>query len=125
MFSNTLAAASALTAKSSPDERSQCVIALKWLQKNWPLAELAESAISGLDSDAVKDAVAKETNRIEKSMEESMQASLTIVRKQIKVCTKLLVGLDVTAEAEFRKQIGGSHRKLLRHYRSWRRSLTQ
>ena len=79
---------------------------------NWPLAEHKESAASGLDSNDVKDAVANEADRIEKSMEESMQASLTNVRKQIKACTKLLAGLDVEEEAGFRAKMTGSAAKL-------------
>ena len=50
---STFAATLALTEKSSPDERSQCVVALKWLLTNWPLAEHKESAASGLDSNDV------------------------------------------------------------------------
>ena len=72
-FLNTLAAASALTPKSSPDERSQCVTGLKWLLKNWPLAELTESQMSGLDSQDLKDFVANATRGIEKSMDQYMR----------------------------------------------------
>jgi len=68
--------------------------------------------VSGLDSNDVKDAVAKETDRIGKSMEESMQASLTSVRKQLKECAKLLKGLDVAKETELRKAMVGLANKL-------------
>ena len=109
---STFAATLALTEMSSPDERSQCVVALKWLLTNWPLAEHKESAASGLDSNDVKDAIANEADRIEKTLEGSMQTSLTTVKKHIKACTKLLAGLDVEEEAEFRAKMIGSASKL-------------
>ena len=108
----TFASTLALTAKSSPDERSQCVVALKWLVTNWPLAEHKESAASGLDSNDVKQAIANEADRIEKTLEGSMQSSLTNVKKHIKACTKLLTGLDVEDEAGFRAKMIGSAAKL-------------
>ena len=85
---------------------------MKWLQTHWPLAEMKESVASGLDSNDAKEAVAKEVGRIEKGMEESMQASLTNLRKQVKNCTKLLAGLDVNKEAEFRKSMAGLASKI-------------
>ena len=119
---NTFAATLALTAKSSPDERSQCLAALKWLLRNWPLAVPSESeAINVLGnllsaykvaSDDVKEAVAKEADRIGNSMAESMNSSLTNVKKQIKVCTRLLKDLDVEQETEFRKLMTVSAPKL-------------
>lgn len=111
-FLKTFAATLALTAKSSPDERSQCVAALKWLQTHWPLADHKESAASGLNSNDVKDAVANEAVRLQKSMEESMKTTLSTVQKHIKACTKLLGGLDIDEEAGFRKQMAGSAAKL-------------
>jgi hypothetical protein len=111
-FLNTFAETLTLTPKSSPDERSRCVAALKWLQTNWPLAEHNESAAAGLDSKDVQDAVAKEADRIEKSMEGAMQTSLTTVKKHIKGCAKLLYGVDVEKEAAFRKHMVASAPKL-------------
>ena len=109
---NAFAATLALTAKSSPDERSQCIASLKYLQANWPLAEYKESAASGLDSNEVQEAISLAAEKIQKSMGESMQTSLTNVRKHIKALTKLLAGLDVADEAEFRLKMVGSASKL-------------
>jgi hypothetical protein len=104
-FLNTIAKASALLPKSSPDERSQCVTGLKWILKNWPLAELAESQMSGLDSQDLKDVVNGAMLGIEQGMDESMQSSLTNVAKQLKACAKLLRNIDVAKEAAFREQM--------------------
>ena len=61
--------------------------------------------MSGLDSQDLKDVVHNATRGIEKGMDESMEASLTNVAKQIKACTKLLRNIDVAKEAAFRTQM--------------------
>ena len=111
-FLNAFAAASALKATSSPDERSQCVASFNWLQTNWPLAVPEGAADSGLDYNDVKDAVGKEKDRIEKSTGESMEMSLKNVTKQVKACLKLLEGLNVEQETEFRAAMAGSAGKI-------------
>ena len=73
---------------------------------------MVESEASGLDSNDVKEAVTKQVERIEAGMEECMQTSLTSLSKHVKTCMKLVTGLDVNNEAEFRKSMGGLASKI-------------